>query len=53
LTNLTSLSLSNNKISDIQPLESLSNLSILFVSGNPIAPKTCPLKPESSCKWEQ
>ncbi len=51
LTNLTELDLSNNKISDIKPLESLTNLTELGLSGNPIAPKTCPLKPESICMW--
>ncbi|WP_445171617.1 leucine-rich repeat domain-containing protein [Microcoleus sp.] len=52
LTNLTLLVLGNNKISDIKPLESLTNLTEIRLSGNPIAPKTCPLKPESICKWE-
>ena len=51
LTNLTELSLSNNQISDIKPLQSLTKLTELYLSGNPIAPKTCPLKPESICKW--
>ena len=52
LTNLTWLSLGENQISDIKPLASLTNLNELWLSGNPIAPKTCPLKPESICKWE-
>src|ERR687885_201432 len=52
LTNLTVLYLSDNQISDIKPLESLTKLTVLFLSGNPIAPKTCPLKPESICNWE-
>src|SRR5919199_1284275 len=52
LTNLTRLRLSFNKISDIKPLASLTKLTVLFLSGNPIAPKTCPLKPESICNWE-
>jgi len=30
----------------------LTNLTDLYLSGNPIAPKTCPLSPESICKWE-
>ncbi len=51
LTNLTELSLSNNQISDIKPLQSLTKLTELYLSGNPIAPKTCPVKPESICKW--
>jgi internalin A len=52
LTNLNLLYLDNNRISDIKPLQSLTNLILLRLSGNPIAPKTCPLKPESICKWE-
>jgi hypothetical protein len=52
LTNLNRLNLENNQISDIKPLESLTKLTDLYLNGNPIAPKTCPLKPESICKWE-
>ncbi len=52
LTNLTMLSLEDNEISDIKPLASLTNLTALYLNGNLIAPKTCPLKPESICKWE-
>ena len=52
LTKLTLLNLWNNQISDIQPLASLTKLTSLGLSGNPIAPKTCPLKPESICYWE-
>ncbi len=52
LTKLDTLELYNNQISDIKPLESLTNLTGLSLSGNPIAPKTCPLKPESICNWE-
>jgi len=51
LTNLTVINLDGNKISDIKPLESLTKLIRLNLSGNPIAPKTCPLKPESICQW--
>ena len=51
LTNLDWLSLYNNQISDIKPLESLTKLTELFLNGNPIAPKTCPLKPETICNW--
>ena len=51
LTNLSELLLDNNSISDIKPLKSLSKLTKLYLRGNPIAPKTCPLKPESICKW--
>jgi internalin A len=52
LTNLTVLWLENNSISDIKPLASLTNLTELWLGGNPIAPKICPLKPESICQWE-
>ena len=52
LSSVARLDLSNNSISDIKPLESLTKLSELYLNGNPIAPKTCPLKPESICKWE-
>ena len=51
LTNLRLLWLNNNRISDIKPLASLTNLARLGLSGNPIAPKICPLKPESICSW--
>ncbi|MBW3587305.1 MAG: leucine-rich repeat domain-containing protein [Cyanobacteria bacterium 0813] len=52
LSSLTRLNLFENQISDIKPLESLTKLTELVLSGNPIAPKTCPLKPESICQWE-
>jgi Leucine-rich repeat (LRR) protein len=52
LTNLNLLTLDNNLLGDIKPLQSLTKLTQLYLSGNPIAPKTCPLKPESICKWE-
>jgi len=29
----------------------LTKLTSLGLGGNPIAPKTCPLKPESICHW--
>ncbi|MEG4419228.1 leucine-rich repeat domain-containing protein [Microcoleus sp. LAD1_D5] len=51
LTNLTLLLLEKNQISDIKPLESLTKLTELLLSGNPLTPKTCPLKSESICKW--
>ena len=52
LTNLRGISLYDNQIGDIKQLASLTNLRWLFLYGNPIAPKTCPLKPESICNWE-
>jgi len=30
----------------------LANLEWLSLGGNPITPKTCPLKPEYICQWE-
>jgi len=29
----------------------LTKLTDLYLNGNPIASKTCPLKPESICIW--
>ena len=52
LTKLTRLYLDYNQIRDIKSLQSLTNLTSISLTGNPIAPKTCPLKPESICKWE-
>ena len=52
LTNLIQLFLNNNQIGDIKPLASLTKLTDLLLSGNSIASKTCPLSPESICKWE-
>jgi internalin A len=40
------------QIGDIKPLAFLTKLTLLDIGGNPIAPKTCPLKPESICEWE-
>jgi internalin A len=51
LTNLTELYLDNNKIKDIKSLASLTKLTVLYLGGNSSALKTCPLKPESICKW--
>ena len=52
LTKLTVLRLYYNQIRDIKSLQSLTNLTSISLTGNPIVPKTCPLKPESICKWE-
>jgi internalin A len=52
LSSLTEFYLGSNEISDIKPLESLTKLTEIRLSGNPIAPKTCPLKPASICKWQ-
>jgi hypothetical protein len=29
----------------------LTNLNLIYLSGNPITPNTCPLKPEFICHW--
>ncbi|MEG4043350.1 leucine-rich repeat domain-containing protein [Microcoleus sp. Pol17_C1] len=52
LTRLNKLGIENNQISDIKPLRSLTQLHQLYLSGNPIASKSCPIEPESICKWE-
>jgi internalin A len=52
LSSLMELIVAGTEISDIKPLASLTKLKYLYLSGNPIAPKTCPLSPESICKWE-
>ncbi|MGB3267018.1 MAG: leucine-rich repeat domain-containing protein [Microcoleus sp.] len=52
LTKLDWLHLIDNQISDIKPLQSLTKLTKLGLGGNPISPKTCPLKPEYICNWE-
>jgi len=46
------LMLEKNQISDIKPLQGMTKLIFLTLSGNPITPKICPLKPESICQWE-
>jgi hypothetical protein len=51
LTNLTSLSLWKNQISDIKPLSNLTNLTSLSLGENPLVSKQCPLQPESICKF--
>ncbi|NJL66034.1 MAG: leucine-rich repeat domain-containing protein [Microcoleus sp. SM1_3_4] len=51
LASLGELDLSFNQISDITPVASLTKLTAIYLAGNPIAHKTCPLKPESICKF--
>ena len=51
LTNLTSLYLLSNQISDIKTLSNLTNLTNLNLFSNPIVDKTCPVKPESICRF--
>lgn len=51
LTNLNFLFLESNQISDLSPLSQLTKLNWLFVGGNPINNKTCPIKPESVCEF--
>jgi len=31
----------------------LTKLTNIFLGDNPIAPKTCPVKPESICNWQR
>jgi internalin A len=51
LSKLTSLYLDRNQIVDIKPLAQLRNLTQLYLNRNQIAVKTCPLKPESICRF--
>ena len=52
LSSLAGLGLfSDNQISDITPLKSLTKLTTLVLGDNPIANTTCPLKPESICQF--
>ena len=51
LNSLTSLFLSSNKISDIKPLARLTNLTNLYLRGNQLRRKFCPVKPESICSF--
>lgn len=53
LTNLSFLFLESNQIRDLSPLSKLTKLNWLFVGGNPINNKTCPVKPESICEFNQ
>ena len=53
LTKLSVLFANNNKISNTKPLQFLTKLTNIFLGDNPIAPKTCPVKPESICNWER
>jgi internalin A len=51
LTNLTILGLISNRVVDVQPLAGLTNLTAVYLKNNPIAIKTCPVKPESICAF--
>jgi internalin A len=51
LRNPIALPLDSNKIVDVKPLAGLTNLTVLSLENNPIALKTCPVKPESICKF--
>ncbi len=51
LNNLTGLYLNRNQIVDIQPLAQLRNLTQHYLNRNRMAVKTCPLKPESICRF--
>jgi len=49
LTNVMSLNLEKNQLTDINPLQSLTELRYVYLSGNPISSKTCPLQERSVC----
>jgi internalin A len=51
LSKLTSLYLDRNQITDIEPLAQLRNLTQLYLNRNQLVVKTCPLKPESICRF--
>jgi Leucine-rich repeat (LRR) protein len=51
LRNLTRLYLDRNQIVDIKPLTELRKLTQLYLNRNQIAVKTCPLKPDSICRF--
>ncbi len=51
LNKLTALDLYKNQIRDVSSLASLNKLTTLELRRNSIAVKTCPLKPESICKF--
>jgi internalin A len=47
------LYLSNNQIADLKPLSDLTQLEQLILDNNPsLTDKTCPVKPESICTFE-
>ena len=51
LSNLRVLYLWSNKIADVSALSSLDNLTGLFLNENPIADRTCPIEPQSICRF--
>jgi internalin A len=51
LRNLTALNLYSNQIINVKPLAALTNLNDLRIESNQIAVKTCPVKPESICRF--
>ncbi|WP_017659765.1 leucine-rich repeat domain-containing protein [Baaleninema simplex] len=52
LTNLNELWLSDNQIFDVSALVPLTNLRILRLEENPLLDRTCPVQPESICRFE-
>ena len=53
LSSMTTLNLFLEPISDIKPLQSLTNLTLLSLGENLITRKICPMKnPDSICNWE-
>jgi internalin A len=51
LIKLKTLELKNNQISDVKPLSSLSNLTLLNLSKNLFTNESCPIRPESICRF--
>ena len=51
LSNLRVLYLWSNKIADVSALSSLDNLTGLFLNENPIVDRTCPVEPQSICRF--
>lgn len=51
LNHLTHLSLAFNQITDLQSLGALIKLKGLWIEGNPIRSKVCPVKPASICRF--
>lgn len=51
LYSMSELNLDDNKIIDVKPLTGLTRLHSLRLYSNPINTKTCPVKPESTCRF--
>ncbi|MFM6354699.1 MAG: leucine-rich repeat domain-containing protein [Planktothrix sp.] len=51
LTQLITLDLYNTKVSNSQPLESLTNLTGLDLRGSPLTEAACPVKTNLTCRF--